>query len=232
MCIIIAYKNIIHHSVICVSYRYITRHHADIELHLMPRALSIKSANFFGCPGGKGCRTERSMVLRVSVRVLKHFIQRQTAVTSIWLIILTWISCMWVLCRSTYLHVQYNRWESMCSCLANSSWWLSISLSLTTTSRDLPAPRASRQLPAPEEEEQHWDSYPGNTPGVYLCDVTPLISICFILRWDFTLQRVWNLTGFSAAFLYFTSCASHQLCAGQCCRRLSRQSHCVDATME
>lgn len=83
MCIIIAYKNITHHSVICVSYRYITRHHADIELHLMPRALSIKSANFFGCPGGKGCRTERSMVLRVSVRVLKHFIQRQTAVTSI-----------------------------------------------------------------------------------------------------------------------------------------------------
>lgn len=39
----------------------------------------------------------------------------------------------------------------MCSCLASSSWWLSMSSSLTTTRRGFLAPSASKQLPAPEE---------------------------------------------------------------------------------
>lgn len=56
--------------------------------------------------------------------------------------------------RNTYRHVQYNKWESMWSCLASSSWWLSISVSLTTTSRGFPAPRVSKQLPAPEEKNK------------------------------------------------------------------------------
>lgn len=56
--------------------------------------------------------------------------------------------------RNAYWHVQYNKWESMCSCLASSSWWLSINLSLTTTSSGFPAPSVSKQLPAPEERER------------------------------------------------------------------------------
>lgn len=56
--------------------------------------------------------------------------------------------------ENTYRHVQYNKWESVWSCLASSSWWLSISVSLTTTSRGLPAPRVSKQLPDPEEKNK------------------------------------------------------------------------------
>lgn len=63
----------------------------------------------------------------------------------------TCIKCT-VSLRNTYLHVQYSKWESVCSCAASSSWWLFISLSLTTTSRGLPAPSASKQLPAPVEK--------------------------------------------------------------------------------
>lgn len=42
-----------------------------VELYDRPRALSRKLAKSFGCPGKKGRRTDRSMVLRVSVSVLE-----------------------------------------------------------------------------------------------------------------------------------------------------------------
>lgn len=44
-----------------------------VKCHFSPNALSKKFAKFFGCPGGNGCRMERSMFFRVSVRLLnKH----------------------------------------------------------------------------------------------------------------------------------------------------------------
>lgn len=42
-----------------------------VELYDRPRALSRKLAKSFGCPGKKGRRTDRSMVLSVSVSVLE-----------------------------------------------------------------------------------------------------------------------------------------------------------------
>lgn len=51
--------------------RIISLSPVKFELYDRPRALSRKLAKSFGCPGKKGRRTDRSMVLSVSVSVLE-----------------------------------------------------------------------------------------------------------------------------------------------------------------